>query len=143
MLGAFESRAYPGATHAVHGAIAIYPAVSTRHQNYRVWPKGGREMEHKTLHDTLQQGLALVDFNASWCAPCRAQSPIVERLAEQFAGKVDIKALDIDENREMAQALGVHSIPTLVLFRDGKEIQRFIGLQSEKTLSAAILDQLA
>jgi len=96
----------------------------------------------KKFYDTVSRGVVLVDFNATWCAPCRAQDPIIKKLAERFAGKAGIESLDIDDNRETAQSLGIHSIPTLILFKNGKEMQRFIGLQSEEALSRAILDGL-
>jgi thioredoxin 1 len=83
-------------------------------------------------------GVVLVDFNASWCAPCRAQEPIIRQLAIKFEAQARVTSLNIDENRETALKLCIHSIPTLVLFKNGKEIQRFIGLQSEKFLSQAI-----
>ena len=83
-------------------------------------------------------GVVLVDFNASWCAPCRAQEPIIRQLAIKFEEQARVTSLNIDENRETALKLCIHSIPTLVLFKNGKEIQRFIGFQSEKFLSQAI-----
>ena len=79
-----------------------------------------------------------MDFNAPWCAPCRSQSPIIEKLAEKFQGQANITAIDIDENRKTALKLGIHSIPTLILFKEGQEIQRFIGLQSEEELTRAL-----
>lgn len=88
----------------------------------------------KAIHD----GVALVDFNASWCAPCRAQAPIIEKLADAFTGKAIIAEADVDENRETAVAYNIQSIPTLVLFKDGNEIERFVGLQSEEALSKVI-----
>ena len=86
----------------------------------------------------IGNGVALVDFNAPWCAPCRAQEPIIEDLAGQFEGKVVVVELSIDENRETAAKLGIHSIPTLAIFKNGKEIQRFIGLQSADVLVEAV-----
>ncbi len=86
----------------------------------------------------IEKGVILVDFNAPWCAPCRSQSPIIEKLAEKFRGQATVTAIDIDENREVALKLGIHSIPTLILFREGQEIKRFIGLQSEEALTQAL-----
>jgi len=91
----------------------------------------------------IEKGVALVDFNAPWCAPCRSQSPIIEKLADKFRGQATITAIDIDENREVALKLGIHSIPTLILFKEGREIQRFIGLQSEESLTRALENVLS
>ncbi len=91
----------------------------------------------------IEKGVALVDFNAPWCAPCRTQGPIIEKLAEKFQGQATVTAIDIDENREVALKLGIHSIPTLILFKEGREIQRFIGLQSEEALTRALENVLS
>lgn len=90
------------------------------------------------LEKAKMNGLTLVDFSAPWCAPCRLQEPIIRRLAAQFEGKAFIAAVNIDESRDVASNLGIQSIPTLILFRNGKEVQRFVGLQSEATLSEAL-----
>lgn len=92
----------------------------------------------KELLNTIKEGVTLVDFNAPWCAPCRAQNPIIKKLARRFNGQAVVTAVDIDQNRTTALKLGIHSIPTLVLFKNGKEIQRYIGLQPEAVLAEAI-----
>jgi len=84
------------------------------------------------------KGLTLVDFGAPWCTPCRLQEPILRRLAAQFEGTVLVVTVNVDEFREISSKLVIQSIPTLILFRNGKEIQRFLGLQSEFTLSDAL-----
>ena len=88
--------------------------------------------------NSIKNGVALVDFNASWCTPCRIQSPIISNLMKRFEGRVKITELNIDENRETAFQLGIHSIPTIIIFRNGQEIKRLIGLQSEDELIMAI-----
>ncbi len=84
------------------------------------------------------EGLVLVDFWAPWCGPCRMQSPILERLAEggQISGR--IAKVNTDEARELAADLGISSIPTLILFKDGKEIERMVGLQTEDSLKVKL-----
>jgi thioredoxin 1 len=86
----------------------------------------------------IQGGVTLMDFNAPWCAPCRSQEPILETLAQNFEGKALVASMNVDENREVAARLGIMSIPTLVIFKDNKEIQRFVGLQPEAALSEAL-----
>jgi len=95
-------------------------------------------LNEEEFNSIIDNGVSLMDFNAPWCAPCRAQGPIVEQLSEQYEGKALIAEMNIDENQETAMKLGIQSIPTLAIFKNGKEIQRFIGLQSQDTLSAAI-----
>ncbi|RPJ77610.1 MAG: thioredoxin [Deltaproteobacteria bacterium] len=89
----------------------------------------------------IGKGVTLLDFNAPWCAPCRAQEPILEKLAAEYKGKASIAAMNIDKNNEIAGKLGIQSIPTLIVFKNGKEIQRLVGLQS-KDILADILDNL-
>lgn len=86
----------------------------------------------------IQKGVPLVDFNAPWCGPCRAQEPIIHQLSQAFVGKVDIAEMNVDENQETAVELGIQSIPTLAVFKNGKEVRRFVGLQSSQTLSQAL-----
>ena len=77
----------------------------------------------------------LIDFWATWCGPCMRQGPIVEELAEEgyAVGKVDV-----DQNMALAQQFRVVSIPTLILFKDGAEAQRFVGLTSKEELKSAL-----
>lgn len=87
---------------------------------------------------SVARGVCLVDFNASWCQPCRKQASIIKSLAKHFNAVVRIKMLDIDLHQELALKLGIQSIPTILIYRDGQEINRFIGLQSGQVLDRAL-----
>ena len=76
----------------------------------------------------------LVDFYSDWCPPCKMLAPIIEKLAEELTGKVKVGKLNIDQNKEIAVKYGVMSIPTLVLFKDGEEEKRIIGLRSKEEI---------
>ena len=76
--------------------------------------------------------LVLVDFFATWCGPCRMQTPILERVKEQLGESVDIYKLDVDECSYIAKNYGVMSIPTLILFKNGVEVDRNVGLLSQE-----------
>ncbi|GMR05383.1 MAG: thioredoxin TrxA [Thermodesulfobacteriota bacterium] len=69
----------------------------------------------------------LVDFWASWCAPCRAIGPIVEEMSDEYAGKVRVAKMNVDENPATPGKFGVRGIPTLILFKDGKVLDQLVG----------------
>ena len=72
--------------------------------------------------------VVLVDFWANWCGPCRALAPTIAELAKEYSGKVFIGKLDVDENPVTAEKFQVFSIPTMILFKDGQEAERLVGL---------------
>jgi len=80
------------------------------------------------------KGLVLVDFWAPWCGPCQSAAPIIESLSEELKDKLKVVKVNVDENQTVASKFGVMSIPTFVFFRDGKEAERKIGLQSLEML---------
>ncbi len=86
------------------------------------------------------KGVVLVDFFAEWCGPCRVMGPIIEELAEELKDKQGVKIgkLNIDENQDTAGKYGVMSIPTLILFKDGKKIEQLVGLQDKESLNNLI-----
>lgn len=72
----------------------------------------------------------LVDFWAVWCGPCRMLAPTVDKLAEQYSGKVKVVKLDVDQAPDIAQQYGVQAIPTVMVFQGGREAARWVGVQS-------------
>jgi thioredoxin 1 len=100
-------------------------------------------LSENDLNHLIGKGVSLIDFNAPWCAPCHVQEPILTRIAGRFQGKAAVGVINVDTLRKTAQDMGIRSIPTLILFKNGKEIQRFVGLQSETVLSQAIENLLA
>ena len=80
----------------------------------------------------------LVDFWARWCGPCRAIAPILEQIADEYSGELRIAKLDVDENRETARQYGVQTIPTLVVFKNGEEVERLIGAVPKEALLARV-----
>ena len=83
---------------------------------------------------------AFVDFNATWCGPCRMVGPIFDELADEYDGKVEFFSVDVDENPDIAAKFGVMSIPTLVMLRNGAETERVVGFRPKEALKQ-ILDK--
>ena len=84
----------------------------------------------------------LVDFWAEWCGPCRMVGPIVEQLAQSLEGKVKVFKLNVDQNQEIAMKYNVQSIPSLVLFKNGNEVARIVGLSSKEKYEAFVNNAL-
>lgn len=100
--------------------------------------------EDKFEQEIVQSPIpVLVDFWADWCGPCRMLSPIVEELEQQYRGKLKVCKINIDEQPTLALLHKVMSIPTVSLYKDGKEVKRLIGLRDKPELDEAIHDVLA
>ena len=84
----------------------------------------------------------LVDFWASWCLPCQQIAPLIEELAKEYAGKVKIAKVNIEEAKDLAAEYEVMSIPNLVFFKDGKKVEQIAGLVSKNTLEKIIKEKL-
>jgi thioredoxin 1 len=84
----------------------------------------------------------LVEFTADWCPPCKMLAPTIHALATKYAGKLSVGMLDADDYPELVQQYGVMGLPTLILFREGKPVQRMIGFQPKERIEAQILPHL-
>ncbi len=86
------------------------------------------QVDSKTFQDFLDHNpVAVVDFYADWCGPCRIVSPVIEKLAGEYDGKAKFAKLDVDASPSIAEKFGVASIPTLIVFKNGRPVERIIG----------------
>ena len=120
----------PDATQARNGAssdsaIAVMPA---------------RVATFTAMQPSFGPGVTLIDFTAKWCGPCRVMEPALASIAKEYAGRVRVVAVDVDEEQVVAQQFNVRSMPTFVLMRDGREVGRVVGSRPRAFL-AGMLDR--
>jgi thioredoxin 1 len=87
---------------------------------------------------TRKHPLALIDFWASWCGPCQALAPTIEELAREYAGRIFVGKLNVDENPQTAECFQVFSIPTMLIMKNGVEVDRIVGCVQKKYIEAAL-----
>ncbi len=93
--------------------------------------------------EVMQEGkAALVDFWAEWCMPCKMLAPAIDEIADEYAGKLAVGKVDTDSNRDISMKFGISAIPTVILFKDGEMVRKFVGLQQKSDLKAAINEVL-
>ena len=105
--------------------------------------KNVKDFTEQTFHEAMNEGVVLVDFWAPWCGPCRMQGPILEDVASRAAAGVTIGKINVDEEPNVAARFGVQSIPTLLVFANGKVVKQFVGVQNAAKLESALADAAA
>lgn len=88
--------------------------------------------------DTVKEGVALVDFWAPWCGPCRMIAPVIEELAEEFDGKAKVCKVNTEEEQDLAIQHGIRSIPTILFYKDGEIVDQMVGATSKQVLADKI-----
>lgn len=95
-------------------------------------------LSDENFKNEIANGVILVDFYADWCGPCRIIAPIVEELSHEFNGRAKIAKLDIENAQQTARDFGVTSIPTIILFKNGSEVKRVVGVRDKESLKTMI-----
>lgn len=93
------------------------------------------EFQNEVLN---KNGVTLVDFFAVWCGPCKMAAPVLDELSVDMQGKAKIFKVDVDRNPELAQRYGISSVPTMILFKNGRAIEKIVGFQPKTTLKSKL-----
>ena len=101
------------------------------------------ELTNDNFESVTSEGVALVDFWAPWCGPCRMIAPVIEELADEYDGKAKICKVNTDEEQEIAVKFGIRSIPTLIFLKDGQVVDQIVGAQSKQVLAEKLDSLLA
>jgi thioredoxin len=96
-------------------------------------------IDDSNFEELTGKGVVLVDYFAEWCGPCHMQTPILESLVDELTGKATLAKLDIDHSQKATGVAGVTSVPTLILYKDGAEVNRVVGLRDADALRKMIL----
>ena len=98
------------------------------------------ELTEENYDETIKDGVVLVDFWAPWCGPCRMIAPVIDKLAQDYAGKAKICKVNTDEHQDLPSKFGIRSIPTIYFYKDGQKIDEMIGASSEQDLKNKLDD---
>lgn len=93
-----------------------------------------KELTNQTFDAAIASGLILVDFWATWCGPCRMQTPILEELSRELSGNKKIAKVNVDQERDLALKFGIQSIPTILVFQEGRLVDRLVGVRMKDEL---------
>lgn len=97
-----------------------------------------KDLNYLNFKDNIQTGIVLVDYWAYWCIPCLTQEPVLVEIAKAIGNKAMIAKVDINDNKVIAKEQNVKNIPSLILYKNGREIQRFTDIQSKEIIINAI-----
>lgn len=101
-----------------------------------------KHLDDENFKTSIAAGVTLVDFYADWCGPCRMVAPIIHELADELAGQAAIAKVDIDNCQMTTSSYDITSVPTLILFKNGQEIKRVVGVRDKKALKSMVLEAL-
>ncbi|MFA6294588.1 MAG: thioredoxin [Victivallales bacterium] len=101
-----------------------------------------KHLNSENFDSETSKGVALIDFWAEWCGPCKMLGPVLEEVVKEVGDSAVIAKINVDEAQELAMKYAVRSIPAIFILKDGKTIQQFIGIQSKQVLVNAVKDAL-
>ncbi|MBE0668111.1 MAG: thioredoxin [Bacteroidales bacterium] len=96
------------------------------------------QLTEQNFNNKIKKGVVPVDFLAEWCMSCRMMAPILNDVAEATEGKASVYKLNVDEQKQVAARYGIRNIPTMILFKDGREVEKIVGMKSKESLLSSI-----
>ena len=99
-----------------------------------------KKIEEKDFDSAIASGVTLVDFYADWCGPCRMLAPVLDQVSQDVKGKAIVAKVDIDQAQKVTEDLQITSVPTLILFKNGKEVKRIVGLRDADFIKGFVLE---
>ncbi len=121
----------------------LYNFVRARKRMNRPPSENVKIVDDGNFDRTIGQGVSLVDFWATWCAPCKIQGPIVDEVADELNGQANICKLDVDKNQRTAQKYGIQNIPTMMIFKNGKPVDKLVGVKPKGAIMKALKPHLS
>ncbi len=126
---------------AVVGFI-LYSFIRARRRMNRPASEHIKILDDSNFDNTVRTGVSLVDFWAEWCGPCKVQGPIVDEVADEMGDAANVCKLDVDKNPRTSQKFGIRNIPTILILKDGKPVEKFVGVKQKQVLLKAIKSHL-
>lgn len=102
-----------------------------------------KSLDYENFDAAISSGIVLVDFWAGWCGPCKMVAPTIDELSSEYEGRVSVCKVDVDSCPELAARFNIYSIPTVLLFKDGEEVEHIIGYHLKREYTAMIDKYLA
>jgi thioredoxin 1 len=145
----FQLKSYKTATLSIMAAAVISIITINLSMSGNIISEEDQQPKGKVINLTdsnfeqiIKTGVTLVDFWAIWCGPCKTQGPIIDKVAEEIGTKAKICKLDTDKNPIISQKYNVNLIPTIIIFKNGKIVEKYIGVQQKDLLVKKIKEQL-
>ena len=137
----FEAEGGNIITYIISGGVVgyiLYSFIKAKRRMNRPASENVKILDDANFDATVKSGVSLVDFWAAWCGPCKVQGPIVDEVADEIGEKANVCKVDVDQNQRISQRYGIRNIPTILILKDGKPVEKFVGVKPRNVLIKAI-----
>ena len=137
----FEAEGGNIITYIISGGVVgfiLYSFIKAKRRMNRPASENVKILDDANFDTTVKSGVSLVDFWAAWCGPCKVQGPIVDEVADEMVDKANVCKVDVDQNQRISQKYGIRNIPTILILKDGKPVEKLVGVKPRNVLIKAI-----